>query len=74
VPIGAHATVANGRLRLIGVVASPDGGEQIRGEVEGAVSEADALGRRLGADLLARGGRRILDEVYGAAPEAPAAP
>ena len=75
VPIGAHATVTNGRLRLIGIVASPDGTEQIRGEVEGAVSEADALGRRLGAELLERGGRRILDIVYGAAvPEAPAAP
>jgi hydroxymethylbilane synthase len=67
VPIGAHAIVAKGNVRLMGVVASPDGTEQIRGEVEGAASDADALGRRLGADLLQRGGRRILDQVYGAA-------
>jgi hydroxymethylbilane synthase len=74
VPIGAHATVANGRLRLIGVVASPNGEEQIRGEVEGVVSDADALGRRLGVDLLELGGRRILNEVYGSGLTTPFAP
>lgn len=72
VPIGAHATVSDDRLKLIGVVASPEGNEQIRGEMEGSVAEADRIGRALGADLLARGGRRILDVVYGV--EAPPAP
>jgi hydroxymethylbilane synthase len=75
VPIGAHATVAGDRLTLIGVVASPEGNEQIRGEMEGAAAEADRIGRAMGADLLARGGRRILEQVYGAdIPEAPPAP
>ena len=72
VPIGAHATVSDGRLKLVGVVASPEGDEEVRGEMEGEAGEADRIGRALGADLLARGGRRILDLVYGA--EAPPAP
>lgn len=65
VPIGAHATVDGGRLRLLGLVASPGGEEAVRGEIEGPVSEAASLGVALGEELLARGARRILDGVYG---------
>jgi hydroxymethylbilane synthase len=64
VPIGAHATVEGGRLRLLGLVASPEGDEVIRGVASGAVSEAEALGRALGNELLERGARRILERVY----------
>jgi hydroxymethylbilane synthase len=64
VPIGAHATVEGGRLRLLGVVASPDGDEVIRGAASGAASAAESLGRALGNELLERGARRILDAVY----------
>jgi hydroxymethylbilane synthase len=64
VPIGAHATVDGERLRLLALVASPDGGEVVRGETEGAASEAESLGRALGQELLERGARRILDAVY----------
>jgi len=65
VPIGGYATVENGRVRLLGVVASPDGGEVMRGEADGPASEAEAVGRRLGAELLERGAKKILDAVYG---------
>jgi hydroxymethylbilane synthase len=65
VPIGAHATVEDGQLHLIAIVASPDGSALIRGEAEGAVRDAEAVGRRLGADLLARGAKEILDAVHG---------
>ena len=64
VPIGAHAEVRDGRLRLFAVVASPDGAETIRAETEGAVDAAEALGQTLGADLLERGARAILEAVY----------
>jgi hydroxymethylbilane synthase len=67
VPIGAHATVAGGRVKLLGLVAAPDGSEVVRAEAEGPVSEAAAIGRRLGAELLDRGARKILDGVYGVA-------
>jgi hydroxymethylbilane synthase len=64
VPIGAHATVSGGRVKVQAIVASPDGSELIRGEAEGAIDQADATGRELGAELLERGARRILDTVY----------
>ncbi len=64
VPIGAHATVAGGRLRLQAMVASPDGAELVRGASEGAIAEAEMVGRRLGAELLDRGARKILEAVY----------
>jgi hydroxymethylbilane synthase len=64
VPIGAYATVASGSLRLLGLVASPNGDEVIRGESQGPASGAENLGRALGAELLERGARRILDAVY----------
>jgi hydroxymethylbilane synthase len=64
VPIGAHATVRDGHLRLLGVVASPDGATLIRAESEGAASDAEAIGRALGEQLLHLGARRILETVY----------
>jgi hydroxymethylbilane synthase len=66
VPIGAHATIENGRLSLLGVVAAPDGSEVIRAEAEGPAEDAEALGRALGAALLERGAKRILEAVYSA--------
>jgi hydroxymethylbilane synthase len=64
VPIGAHAIVDGGRLRLVAIVASPDGAELVRGEAEGAAAEAEFIGRNLGAELLHRGARQILERVY----------
>ena len=64
VPIGAHANVADGRVHLVAVVASPDGAALVRAEGELAVGDAAELGRRLGAELLERGARAILDAVY----------
>ncbi len=64
VPIGAHATIHSGRLRLHAVVASPDGSEVVTTGAEGAVAEAEALGKQAGAELLDRGARAILDAVY----------
>src|SRR5215472_2202575 len=64
VPIGAHATVENGALHLLAIVASPDGAELVRAQSEGAVSEAAAIGWALGGELLDRGARRLLDAVY----------
>jgi hydroxymethylbilane synthase len=67
VPLGARAVVNGGRLRLHAVVAAPDGSEVVRATAAGAVEEAEALGARLGAELLERGARRILEAVYGGA-------
>ena len=64
VPIGAFAWVDGSAIRLHAVVASPDGSEIIRAESTGALDDPEALGRRLGASLLERGARRILETVY----------
>jgi hydroxymethylbilane synthase len=65
VPIGAHATVTDGRLHLVAVVVSPDGAELVRDESEGLADDAERIGRELGEALLAAGADRILESVYG---------
>jgi len=60
VPLGAYAHIENGALRMTGFVASVNGSEMVRESVEGAPSDADALGRALAEKLIARGADRIL--------------
>lgn len=59
--VAALGEVAGGRLRLRGLVADPLGGSIIRGEVEGAAEEGEALGLRLAEELLARGAAALLE-------------
>ena len=66
VPVGAHARVSGERLHLIAVVIAPDGERVVRKSDEGSEADAEELGRRLGAALLADGAREILEQVYGA--------
>jgi hydroxymethylbilane synthase len=66
VPIGAHATLHGSGVRIRAIVVSPDGGQVIRRETAGRAEDAATLGRKLGDELLAAGGARILEEVYGA--------
>ena len=65
-PIGANAAVENGRLRMIAIVASPDGASLVRGAAEGPAADAQRIGRELGEDLLRRGAQAIIEAVYGA--------
>lgn len=67
VPIGAHARVENGRLRLLAIVVSPDGARLVRRHKDGPVADAERLGRELGRELLDAGAREILEAVYGEA-------
>jgi hydroxymethylbilane synthase len=64
VPIGAYAEVSGGALRLMGVVIAPDGTLMVRKSDSGAVADAEEIGRRVGAALLAEGAREILEGVY----------
>jgi hydroxymethylbilane synthase len=65
VPIGAYATVADGHVRLLAVIVSPDGSGLVRDHAEGSAADAGKIGRDLGQTLLAAGGDRILEGVYG---------
>src|SRR5215471_16702424 len=64
VPIGAYATVSEGRVRILAIVAAPDGTQVIRAEAEGPAAEASLIGSSLAAELLTRGAREILEAVY----------
>ncbi|QIT53779.1 hydroxymethylbilane synthase [Aquisalimonas sp. 2447] len=64
VPFGAYAELDGDRLRLRGLVGSPDGSEVVRGEITGTAAEADTLGTALGRDLLDRGAREILTRLF----------
>jgi hydroxymethylbilane synthase len=66
VPIGAFARIEDGTLLLSAVVISPDGTSVIRRQRQGTVADAQSLGEELGRELLAEGGRAILEAVYGA--------
>lgn len=62
VPIGASASMVNGRLSLRAVVAHPDGSSIITEQLSG--HDPVELGQRTGQALLARGAQKILDDVY----------
>lgn len=64
VPIGGHAKVTGSVIELSGLVASLDGMEVFRVVRTGPLEEAVELGKRVAAELLDLGARRILDEVY----------
>jgi hydroxymethylbilane synthase len=67
VPIGAHAVVQGDALRLVGVVIAPDGSRAVRKSGQGAVADAEDVGKRVGQALLAAGAHEILEQVYGTA-------
>ena len=60
-PVGALGKVEGPRVRLRGVVASPDGTLVYRGEVEG--EKPGEVGRRLARGLLEQGGAVVLGEI-----------
>ena len=64
VPIAGYAELHGDRIRLRGLVASPEGLSQVRGEVEGDRKEAEVLGIRLAEQLLSQGADQILSELY----------
>lgn len=60
VPVGGRAWADQGRVRLAGVVADPEGLELFRGEIAGQSEDAEKLGRELAENLLKKGAHRVL--------------
>ncbi len=60
VPLGGHATAANGLLRLEGFVAMPDGSRMLRDAIEGPIADAESIGLSLAQRLLGAGADQIL--------------
>ena len=67
VPIGALGLPYDERLRLWGLVASPDGRRVVRGDLTGNLSDPQALGDKLAEVLRGRGAEAILAELDEAA-------
>jgi hydroxymethylbilane synthase len=70
-PLAAHATVHGTRLALRALVADPDGGTVIGGEIEGTAAAAADLGAELAARLLARGAAEVIARARRAASARP---
>ena len=66
VPIAGHATLAEGRLHLRGLVGTPDGARVLRAEAEGPASDPEALGVAVAEELLRQGAGEILAALHGA--------
>lgn len=64
IPLAGHAEhLADGRLRLRGLVSSLDGARIVRAEEVAAASDAEALGARVARAVLEAGGGAILAEI-----------
>jgi hydroxymethylbilane synthase len=63
-PMGAHAQVNGATIYIQALIVSPDGAQLIRQQSSGWSGHAAAIGNSLGAQLLAAGGKQILDAVY----------
>jgi hydroxymethylbilane synthase len=62
-PIGGHAIIyTTGSLHLRGLVIAPEGNDVWKIEAEGPASDAEAIGRAAGEDLLSRVPSAILTE------------
>ena len=60
VPLGGFAEIQNGRLRMRGFVASPDGQRLLRAEALGEINRPEALGNEIADSLLSQGAGEIL--------------
>jgi hydroxymethylbilane synthase len=61
VPVAVHARLTGSFMEIDGLVASPDGRRIVRDSVRGSADGAQDAAVRLAEEILARGGRVILD-------------
>ncbi len=64
VPMGAHAVVDKGKVRIKGFISDLSAERFIDGFSCGDTERAEEVGKRLAEDLLSRGGKEILEEIY----------
>lgn len=63
VPVGVHGEVNGDQLLLEATILKIDGTREVREQICGNCSEAEALGVKLAQQMLAAGGKEILDEL-----------
>jgi hydroxymethylbilane synthase len=64
VPIGVNTTIDGDTLTLVGMVASIDGQQLIKGSVAGTPAEAENLGIQLAHQLREQGATEILEAIF----------
>jgi hydroxymethylbilane synthase len=62
-PIAAYASRAEGGMRLLGVVANPEGTKVVRASAVGAANKPEELGARVAEELLKQGARELLNSL-----------
>jgi len=65
VPLGGFAEMQNGKLRLRGFVATPDGSRLLRAEMTTSAGDPEALGDAVAQNLLRQGAGEILAALNG---------
>lgn len=63
VPVGVHGEVNGDQLLLEATILKIDGTKEVREQICGSCSEAEELGIKLAQQMLAAGGKEILDEL-----------
>jgi hydroxymethylbilane synthase len=63
VPLAGYATLCGDKIQLTGLIASLDGSNIIKKNIEGSSLDAKILGTKLAEELLINGGREILESV-----------
>jgi len=63
VPVAGFAELKGDQLYLRGLIGFPDGSTIYRAEMTGSVSDAEAIGVAVAEDLLAQGGRSVLESI-----------
>lgn len=61
-PIAAYAKYGSGKLRLMGVVASPEGTRVIRARASGKPDGPESLGKRVAEELFSQGAGEMLSQ------------
>jgi len=65
VPLGVSSRISGERLFMNAVLYSPEGVNQVAGEIEGAAKDAENLGKKLAGFLVRNGGETILRTIRG---------
>jgi hydroxymethylbilane synthase len=63
VPLGGYASCEEGKVKMIGMIAKPDGTRVLKAWEEGEMKEAGSVGQKLARKLLEEGGKAILDDL-----------
>lgn len=63
VPVAGFAELKGDQLYLRGLIGFPDGSTIYRAEMTGSVNDAEAIGVAVAEDLLAQGGRNVLESI-----------